>query len=173
LVDDYYLNLLDWSSENVLAVCLAQTVYLWNSDSGEIKQLFDTENDLDIVTSVAWMKGSSSVLAIGTSSKQVQLWDTVKFERVRTIEDQHSGRIGSLAWNPLYTSLLSSGSLDSLILNNDLRVPHHQSLISTFKAHRQEVCGLKWSPDGQQLASGGNDNLLCIWDINTRPSSAV
>lgn len=122
LVDDYYLNLLDWSSENILAVCLAQTVYLWNSDSGEIKQLFDTENDLDIVTSVSWMKGGNSILAIGTSSKEVQLWDTVKFEKVRTIDNQHSGRISSLSWNPLHTFLLSSGSLDSLILNNDMRL---------------------------------------------------
>lgn len=30
-------------------------------------------------------------------------------------------------------------------------------------AHTQEVCGLKWSPSGTQLASGGNDNLLHIW----------
>lgn len=30
-------------------------------------------------------------------------------------------------------------------------------------AHRQEVCGLKWSHDGRTLASGGNDNLLFIW----------
>jgi len=34
LVDDYYLNLLDWSSDNVVAVCLAQTVYLWNAANG-------------------------------------------------------------------------------------------------------------------------------------------
>ena len=27
-----------------------------------------------------------------------------------------------------------------------------------------QVCGLKWSPSGTQLASGGNDNLLNIWD---------
>ena len=30
--------------------------------------------------------------------------------------------------------------------------------------HSQEVCGLAWSPDGQFLASGANDNTLCIWD---------
>lgn len=73
LVDDYYLNLLDWSNDNIVAVCLAQTVYLWNAANGEIQQLFDTESDTDIVTSVAWMKngGSSNILAIGTSSKQV------------------------------------------------------------------------------------------------------
>jgi WD40 repeat protein len=62
-------------------------VYLWNAASGEIQQLFDTENDNDIVTSVSWMKGGSTpILAIGTSSKQVQLWDTTKFERIRTID---------------------------------------------------------------------------------------
>ena len=27
-----------------------------------------------------------------------------------------------------------------------------------------QVCGLKWSPNGRQLASGGNDNMLCVWD---------
>lgn len=58
-------------------MCLAQTVYLWNSETGEIKQLFDTENDDNIVTSVAWMKGANThVLAIGTSNKQLHLWDT-------------------------------------------------------------------------------------------------
>jgi cell division cycle 20-like protein 1 (cofactor of APC complex) len=33
--------------------------------------------------------------------------------------------------------------------------------------HRQEVCGLKWSPDNTQLASGGNDNRLYVWTNNT------
>lgn len=31
-------------------------------------------------------------------------------------------------------------------------------------AHKQEVCGLKWSFDEKMLASGGNDNKLFVWD---------
>lgn len=34
------------------------------------------------------------------------------------------------------------------------------------KAHRFEVCGLQWSPDGSRLASGGNDNMVCIWNAS-------
>lgn len=32
-----------------------------------------------------------------------------------------------------------------------------------LRGHEQEVCGLAWSPSGDQLASGGNDNLLHVW----------
>lgn len=36
--------------------------------------------------------------------------------------------------------------------------------MGTGLQHRMEVCGVKWSPDGRLLASGGNDNLVCIWN---------
>ena len=36
-----------------------------------------------------------------------------------------------------------------------------------FAAHEEEVCGLVWSVDGSQLASGSNDNTCCIWDRQT------
>ena len=42
----------------------------------------------------------------------------------------------------------------------------------TLTLGSQEVCGLEWSPDGSQLASGGNDNLLCIWNANELNSPA-
>ena len=45
---------------------------------GRDSELFDTENDDDLVTAVSWMK-NKQVLAIGTSSKKIHLWDTVKF----------------------------------------------------------------------------------------------
>ena len=45
---------------------------------------------------------------------------------------------------------------------HDVRAQQH--LTATLKGHTQEVCGLKWSANGTMLASGGNDNLLNIWD---------
>ena len=43
-----------------------------------------------------------------------------------------------------------------------MRIAEHH--ISSYLSHSQEVCGLQWSPDGNLLASGGNDNVLNIWD---------
>lgn len=37
--NDYYLNLLDWSSDNYLCVALNTSVFLWNAGSGDIMEL--------------------------------------------------------------------------------------------------------------------------------------
>lgn len=43
LQDDFYLNLVDWSSQNVLSVGLGNCVYLWNACSSKVRcwQRFD------------------------------------------------------------------------------------------------------------------------------------
>ena len=112
----------------------------------------------DKVCSVSWVPGDGNFLAVGTSNNVVQLWDVNEGKKLRSM-DGHQDRVSSLAWNK---HVLSSGSRDSLIVNHDVRVRDHK--VSTFKGHTQEVCGLKWSPDGSTLASGANDNLVCLWD---------
>ncbi|CAJ0892916.1 11188_t:CDS:2, partial [Entrophospora sp. SA101] len=39
-----------------------------------------------------------------------------------------------------------------------------EDFLSGKSQHGIMVCGLKWNPEGTQLASGGNDNMLLIWD---------
>jgi len=36
LQDDFYLNLVDWSSQNVLAVGLGTCVYLWSASNSKV-----------------------------------------------------------------------------------------------------------------------------------------
>jgi cell division cycle 20-like protein 1 (cofactor of APC complex) len=106
-----------------------------------------------------------SHLAVGTNSGLVQLWDTQKLKKIRQFKG-HTARVGSMAWNE---NVLSSGSRDRKIHHHDVR--DGTDLTSRLLGHRQEVCGLKWSPEGMQLASGGNDNKLFIWDA--RHSNSV
>lgn len=157
LENDFYLNLLDWSSTDLLAVGLGSRVYLWNSAQGTIDELFDSNNEEVRVTSLKWMMDGSH-LAIGTSESDVQLWNVDRKKQVRTMRG-HMSRVSSLAWNE---HILSSGSRDSSIFHHDVRVAEHH--VGTLKGHTQEVCGLTWSPDGSQLASGSNDNKCLIWD---------
>lgn len=90
------------------------------------------------------------------------------FLQLRTLKGGHRQRVGSLAWN---NHILTTGGMDGRIINNDVRIRSH--IVETYRGHEQEVCGLKWSASGQQLASGGNDNLLYIWDRSTSSSNSA
>lgn len=164
LQDDFYLNVIDWSAQGVLAVGLGTCVYLWSAQ-GKVVKLSDV-GPSDSITSVGWFLNGAT-LAVGTYSGAVQIWDTNKAKRLRTLK-AHDGRVGALAWN---SSVLSTGSRDKSIIMNDIKVKSH--VVATLQGHKQEVCGLKWSYDEQQLASGGNDNKLFVWNKNTyaRPSA--
>ncbi|KAH9605923.1 hypothetical protein KSS87_008884 [Heliosperma pusillum] len=164
LLDDYYVNLLDWSSNNVLAIALGNTVYLWNANTCSVSELFTVDEDTGPVTSVSWVSDGCHI-AVGFHNSHVQLWDATTNKLVRTLREGHQARVGSLAWN---RHILTSGSMDCSIINNDVRVRGH--IVETYQGHRGQICGLKWSQSGQKLASGGNDNLVYIWDQSLTPA---
>ncbi|XP_062699809.1 cell division cycle protein 20 homolog [Aedes albopictus] len=155
IINDYYLNLMDWSGDNVVAVALGSSVYLWNAASGNIEVLYENEGG-DHACALSWIQ-EGHILAVGTSTGTVELWDCEQMKRLR-IMDGHSGRVGVLAWN---SYVVCSGSRDGTIVNHDVRSRDHN--VATLRGHSQEVCGLKWSSDGKHLASGGNDNLVNVW----------
>ncbi|EGR34735.1 hypothetical protein IMG5_003070 [Ichthyophthirius multifiliis] len=156
LQDDFYLNLIDWSNQNVLAVGLTQCVYLWSASSSKVNKLCDFGR-INEVTSVNWSQ-QNNLVAIGTNTGDVEIWDNVKMEQVRVLTG-HSQRVGTLAWNQ---NVVTSGSRDKSILLRDIRC--NNMFENKYIGHKQEVCGLKWSFDDQYLASGGNDNRLHVWN---------
>lgn len=117
LQDDYYLNLLDWSHQNILAVGLGSTVFLWSGYTSKVTQLCDLGTRA--VTSIAWTN-EGDYLAIGTSAGDVEIWDpkTGGGMKVRDMAS-HSGRVGTLAW---YDSLLATGSRDRAVFLQDTRI---------------------------------------------------
>ncbi|XP_005092134.1 cell division cycle protein 20 homolog [Aplysia californica] len=161
ILDDYYLSLIDWSALNVLAVALGTSVYLWDATTGGINLLLEMDSSGgDYISCVNWTSDGNH-LAVGLSSGAVELWDPVQKKRLRTMAG-HAARVGALSWN---SYLLTSGSRTGSIHHHDVRVAEHH--VGTLQGHTQEVCGLRWSPNGNFLASGGNDNLLNIWRANS------
>jgi cell division cycle protein 20 (cofactor of APC complex) len=103
LIDDFYINPLDWSVNNQIAVALGPSVYLWNASSGAIDELMmmpggDVEGSMDHVSSVKFVQEGGNTLAVGSSDSTVGLWDVEAGKRVRSLKG-HSSRISSLDWN--------------------------------------------------------------------------
>ena len=84
LVDDYYLNLLDWGSNNVLSIALGDTLYLWDASNGSTSELVTIDEDSGPITSVSWAPDGRHI-AVGLNSSDVQLWDTSSNRLVRNI----------------------------------------------------------------------------------------
>jgi cell division cycle 20-like protein 1 (cofactor of APC complex) len=164
LQDDFYLNLVDWSSQNVLSVALGSCVYMWDANNNKVSKFCDLAPTAS-VSSLNWNPKGTQI-SIGTSLGDVQVWDLGKNKKLLNLQG-HLARVSSLAWS---SSILASGSRDKTILYRDIR-ENPNCVINRITAHTQEVCGLKWSKDEQSLASGGNDNKLYVW--NTRSSIPI
>ena len=172
LIDDFYLNLLDWSQKNQIAVGCSSSVILWNNNKTQSDTLFtydnNNENNLQnnenkYVSSLIWSEDGER-LAVGNSYGLVEIYDVNKKELISTFKG-HSSRVGVVSWN---RNLISSGSKDYSIITRDTRLKDTEdNIIKKFMGHQQEVCGLKWSFDGSQLASGGNDNNLMVWSLHS------
>jgi len=155
IMDDFYGHLVDWSARNTVAVALSEMVFLFDAASGRTEKLLSLP--AGSVTTLRWT-GEGTHLSVGTSLGEVQIWDGSAQRQLRNLKG-HGGRAGALAW---HEHMLSSGAADAEIHHHDVRARDH--LIGRLTgAHADLICGLDYSASGV-LASGGNDNAVCIWE---------
>ena len=159
LLDDYYLNLLDWSSGNQVAIGLERNVYVWSADTGSVNCLLESSPDT-YVSSVKW-SGDGAYVGVGLGTGEVQIWDVEEGTKLRSMFG-HDSRVGVMGWSK---HMLSTGARSGLVFNHDVRIAQHK--VAELASHTSEVCGLEWRSDGSQLATGGNDNLVNIWDARS------
>ncbi|NWU96246.1 CD20B protein, partial [Upupa epops] len=156
LRDDYYLNILDWNLENLIAIGVGSAAYIWNGRTLQAIESIDLNSSNKYISSLAWIR-EGTCLAIGTSDGEVQLWNIETKKRLRNMFG-HLSVVGALSWNHY---ILSSGSRLGSIHHHDVRVAQHH--VGTLHQNKQNICSLKWSLTNQLLASGSSDGTLNIW----------
>ncbi len=109
ILDDFYLNLLSWSSLNVLAVALEGSTYMWKAESGDVVHLGDAPEG-SYVSSVDF-SNDGQFLSGGIGFGEVELWDLETQTKLRTMTG-HSTQVACLSWNK---HILSSGCGDGSI----------------------------------------------------------
>lgn len=158
-MDDYYLNLLDWSCTNLVAIGLGESVYIWNAESGQVNLLCTVggENSVEVegdeyICALRWSE-DGVYLSIGLSTGSIQVWDIESTTLLRTMTG-HLSRVPSLSWSG---AILSSGSRSGEIWNSDVRIGNHR--VAELKGHRGEVCGLEWRKEIEGGLSGGGQGV--------------
>lgn len=161
VLDDYYLNVLDWSMNGMVVVGFSDDVYTWRSDTGVVNRVYHCTEPNNYISSVACDDLSGDVIAIGTKFGYVAIYDVEKQKMMRKLRWDRGERVSCLAWNK---HLLCSAGKDKAITVSDVRIKN--SMINKFFGHSQEICGLKWDQSGTKLASGGNDDMVNVWHMH-------
>lgn len=139
-------------------------------------------------------QGRKSILAFGRSDGSLtlmSLYDSI----VPRFELKQPAPVACLTWKP-YTTIRASrcpGALpqtnvktEDLVVGDEIGNVYYYAvewpevwevertswsgsitLLVRIQIHTQQICGLSFSCDGSMFATGGNDNLCCLFQTNT------
>jgi meiosis-specific APC/C activator protein AMA1 len=164
--------------------------------NGSLNPLENGHSNNPWLTSLAFSstEGCKSVLAFGRSDGTLTLLSLYDNARPR-FQLQQPCPIACLSWKPLTTLRQSKSPYTpgQLVKTEDLLVgdevgniyyytvewPSSYDLereqnpwlgmmihVATVSIHNQQICGLSWSADGVMLATGGNDNICCLFEAS-------
>ena len=159
--DDFYLKLVDWSKQNTVAVGLENKLYTWNANHSNVSFISELENE-NYYSSLTFNNNGQYLISCSNKGN-IFMKDLEKEKYERIFKDLSHGRICNICPFNLNPNLFSFGARDYIIKTIDMR--SKENPVFNYIGHEKEICGMKWSADDKRLASGGDDNLLMIWDV--------
>ncbi|XP_012503157.1 PREDICTED: coronin-7 [Propithecus coquereli] len=124
------------------------------------------------VTDLAWDPFDTHRLAVAGEDARIRLWRVPPegLEEVLTTPEAvltgHTEKIYSLRFHPLAADVLASSSYDLTV-----RIWNLQAGAEWLKlqGHQDQIFGLAWSPNGQQLATICKDGRVRVYDPRSGP----
>jgi hypothetical protein len=121
------------------------------------------------VNCVAVSKGKRPVIVSGSDDETLRGWDSVTGEKLWTIWPLRSPVKAVACTPPSCTkyNLACFGCADGTVRLIDLDNPDKQNLRETSQRHNRAVLGVAFSPDGEVVATCGDDSLIRLWKTET------
>jgi WD40 repeat protein len=154
-----------------------KTVILWDVDSR--KPLATLEGHKNQVYGVAFSPDGR--LASASEDKTVILWDVDSSKLLATLEG-HKNEVYGVTFSPDGKRLASASQDKTVILwDVDSRKPmatlkedaDRLEPLVTLEAHKDQVWGVAFSPNGKRLASPSLAKAVILWDVDSRKPLAT
>src|SRR5207237_7782918 len=133
----------------IALLALAASAYLSGQAEGSTRTLTGHGGE---VLAVAFAP-DGRLLASGSSDQTIRLWDPVTGEERKLLRG-HTGAVRTLAFAAHNSQFLASGSADGTIRIWDVTQGRE---IKTLSGRFGAIRGVAFAPDGQSLASVGDD----------------
>lgn len=124
------------------------------------------------VTDLAWDPFDPHRLAVAAEDARIRLWRVPPegLEEVLTTPEAvltgHTEKIYSLRFHPRAADVLASSSYDLTVRIWDLQAGAERLRL---RGHQDQIFGMAWSPDGQQLATVCKDGRVRVYEPRNGP----
>jgi WD40 repeat protein len=134
------------------------SICLWDVASGQVLKCLQGHQDW--IRALDFSSDGTKLVSAG-QDRLVNLWDVRTGTCVRTWQAFESW-VWGVSFHPDGDHFITADG-------NRLKFwdAHTGALIRTYCGHTQRIRSVVISPNGQWLASGGQDNLIYLWDIET------
>ncbi|EAX94046.1 WD repeat protein, putative [Trichomonas vaginalis G3] len=160
---DFYINPMDWSRKDVLALALASGLILINPKTFEAERPPSTPED---IVSLKFNHSGNS-LFLGCSDGSATIYDALRYAPI-ILTQPLDDAILCVDHNDL---TFFAGARNGKFAAIDERTGNVNFEV---EAHLEELCNIRSSPDGTEIATCGNDCTVKIWDVrNTQKAKTV